>query len=187
MPLSASAHRRLIHTRTVTCNAYEREDGLWDIEGRMTDIKSHSISNEDRGGKIPAGEPIHEMWLRLTLDTHLKIHDAEASTDFAPFTICANITPAYKALIGLQIGPGWTKKVRDLLGNAAGCTHHTELLGPIATTAFQALYEVLKKREEKSDKPPAILNTCHALAETSTVAKRLWPEHLSNEVSATPE
>jgi len=143
----------------------------------MTDIKSHPIANEDRGGVIPAGEPVHEMWLRLTLDTKLKIHDAEASTEFAPFAICPNITPAYKALKGLSIGPGWTKKVKELLGNIGGCTHHTELLGPMATTAFQALYEELKRQEEQTDKPPAIMNTCHALASHSPVARRLWPEH----------
>lgn len=177
MSLSPAASRQLIHTRTVTCNAYTRDDGLWDIEGHMTDIKTNPIPNEDRGGVIPAGEPLHEMWLRLTIDTQLRIHDAEASTEHAPFAICPNITPAYRALKGLQIGPGWTKKVKELLGSTGGCTHHTELLGPMATTAFQALYEELKKQDEANDKPPAIMNTCHALADTSPVAKRLWPEH----------
>lgn len=177
MSLSPAAPRQLIHTRTVTCHAFKRDDGFWDIEGHMTDIKTNPIPNEDRGGVIPAGEPLHEMWLRLTLDTQLKIQDAEASTDHAPFAICPSVTPAYKRLKGLQIGPGWTKKIKELLGNTEGCTHHTELLGPMATTAFQALYEELKKKEEQSDQPPAILNTCHALAETSPVTKRLWPEH----------
>lgn len=177
MSLSPAAPRQLIHTRTVTCHAFKRDDGFWDIEGHMTDIKTNPIPNEDRGGVIPAGEPLHEMWLRLTLDTQLKIQDAEASTDHAPFAICPSVTPAYKRLKGLQIGPGWTKKVKELLGNTEGCTHHTELLGPMATTAFQALYEELKKKEEQSDQPPAILNTCHALAETSPVTKRLWAEH----------
>lgn len=175
MPLSSAAKRQLIHTRTVTCRAYRRDDGLWDIEGHMTDIKTYPIANEDRGGSIQAGEPVHEMWLRLTIDQQLTIHDAEASTEFSPFNICPNITPAYRALKGLAIGPGWTKKVKSLLGNTAGCTHHTELLGPIATTAYQALYEELKKSEEVSNKPPGILNTCHALSETSPVAKRIWP------------
>lgn len=181
MPLSAPSNRQLIHTRNVTCKAYQRSDGLWDIEGHMTDIKSAPLPNIDRGGVIPAGEPVHEMWLRLTIDTKLHIHDAEASTEYSPFSICPNITSAYKKLIGLQIGPGWTKNVKALLGNAKGCTHHSELLGPMATTAYQALYEVLSSQEAKTDKPPAIMNTCHALAENSPIAKRLWPKHAKTE------
>jgi hypothetical protein len=32
--------RRHLHTRTVTMQGFAREDGLWDIEGRMTDAKT---------------------------------------------------------------------------------------------------------------------------------------------------
>lgn len=176
MSLSDPQPRELIHTRTVTCRAYKRQDGLWDIEGHMTDIKTNDIPNEDRGGFIPAGEPLHEMWLRLTLDHNMVIHDAEASTEHAPFALCPNITPAYKKLTGLKIGPGWNRKVKELLGHTQGCTHHTELLGPMATTAFQALYEASERGEHQGEQLPAIMNTCHALAEESPVAKRMWPE-----------
>lgn len=181
MPLTTRNERQLLHTRTVTCQAWSRHDGLWDIEGHMTDIKTADVANQDRGGVIQAGEPIHEMWLRITIDLDMTIHDAEASTDYAPFNLCQNITSAYKKLIGLKIGPGWNKKVKTLLGQNKGCTHHTELLGPMATTAFQALYQQLKAREEKNDSPPGIMNTCHALASHSPVAKRLWPDHADKE------
>lgn len=185
MSLSPAAPRHLIHTRKVTCKAYQREDGLWDIEGHMTDIKTTPLPNIDRGGVIPAGEPVHEMWLRITIDSQLLIHQAEAATEYSPFSICPTITPAYKALEGLRIGPGWNRKVKEVLGRAKGCTHHSELLGPMATTAYQALYEVLSKQEAETnvDKPPAIMNTCHALAETSPIAERLWPEHARNSTS----
>lgn len=176
MPLTSNSNRTLLHTRTVTCHAWSRGDGLWDIEGHMTDIKTSDIDNEDRGGIIPAGEPIHEMSLRLTIDLDMMIHDAQASTDYAPFNICDNITQAYKKLIGLKIGPGWTKTVKERLGQTRGCTHHTELLGPMATTAFQSLYQQLKQREETQQKPPGIMNTCHALDSSGPVAKRLWPD-----------
>ncbi|OPX54579.1 Protein of unknown function [Oceanospirillum multiglobuliferum] len=181
MPLSDGQTRQLVHTRTVTCRAYARNDGLWDIEGHMTDIKTKAIDNEDRGGVIAAGEPVHEMWLRISIDVDLLIHDAEACTDYAPFNICADITPAYKKLIGLKIGAGWNKEIKARLGNQYGCTHHTELLGPMATTAYQALYSELKKKEEASGSKPAIMNTCHSLAEHSSVAKRLWPDFATTE------
>lgn len=184
MPLSNGQTRQLVHTRTVTCRAYARHDGLWDIEGHMTDIKTKAIDNEDRGGMIAAGEPIHEMWLRISIDLDLVIHDAEASTDFSPFHICKEITSAYQKLIGLKIGAGWNKEVKARLGHQYGCTHHTELLGPMATTAYQALYTELKQKEEASGQKPAIMNTCHALAEHSSVAKRLWPEFAAQDTQA---
>jgi len=31
--------RRLMHTRTVECNGYIREDGLWEVEARLVDVK----------------------------------------------------------------------------------------------------------------------------------------------------
>ena len=35
MPLSKPAPRKHIHTREIKCLGFEREDGLWDIEGRL--------------------------------------------------------------------------------------------------------------------------------------------------------
>ena len=67
MPLSPSTARSPVHTRTVTCNAFHRDDDLIDIEGHMTDVKSYEIPNRWRGPILP-GQPIHDMWLRLTLD-----------------------------------------------------------------------------------------------------------------------
>ena len=49
MALSAPATRKLIHKRSVECHGYERSDGLWDIEGHITDVKTHDFINEDRG------------------------------------------------------------------------------------------------------------------------------------------
>ena len=55
MPLPAPAPRQLLHKRVVQCWGYRREDGLWDIEGRLVDTKTYPFPNEDRGGAIQAG------------------------------------------------------------------------------------------------------------------------------------
>ena len=44
-----------MHTRTVECRGYLRDDGLWDIEGHMTDTKPFDIPNEDRGRRTRPG------------------------------------------------------------------------------------------------------------------------------------
>ncbi|MBT4888152.1 MAG: DUF2889 domain-containing protein, partial [Rhodospirillales bacterium] len=75
MPLSKPANREHLHTRDIKCHGYLREDGMWDIEGRITDRKTYSFPNHDRQG-INAGEDIHDMSVRLTMDSEFVIHDA---------------------------------------------------------------------------------------------------------------
>ncbi len=177
MPLSKATPRRHVHTRTIKCDAYERDDGLWDIEGIITDIKSYSFDNLDRDG-VAAGEPVHQMRVRLTIDEDLVVQSAEAVTEAGPFNMCGEITPDYAKLAGLKIGPGWRRSVFQRLGGIKGCTHISDLvLGPLPVTAFQAVIPARRKREnEPADgRKPSTLNTCHALAATSPVVKRRWP------------
>ncbi|HXH03859.1 MAG TPA: DUF2889 domain-containing protein [Candidatus Competibacteraceae bacterium] len=184
MPLSKpNSPRELLHTRTVICRGYRRADGLWDIEGQMTDVKSYGFPNQDRGGWISAGEPLHGMWLRLTLDDHLTVVDAEASTDHAPFAVCPRISERYRKLVGLRIAPGWNRKVKELFAGVQGCTHLTELLGPVATTAIQTLHSRSREDEAaaRSKRPPRFLDTCHALASDGEVVKREWPQFYTGE------
>jgi hypothetical protein len=176
MPLSALTGRKKIHRRSIECHGYQREDGLWDIEGHLTDTKTYSFKNRDRGNIAP-GEPIHEMWLRLTVDDELLIHAVEAATDWGPFTICPAITEQFKSLEGLRIGPGWRRQVKELVGGVNGCTHLVELIGPVATTAFQTIYSSKSRRDDNqgNEKKPHFIDSCHALASNSEVVKIHWP------------
>ena len=47
MPLSTSAPRQLMHNRAIECRGYQREDGLWDIEGHLVDTKTYPTSARD--------------------------------------------------------------------------------------------------------------------------------------------
>ena len=178
MPLSKPAPRTQQHTRTVVCKGYRRDDGLWDIEGHLVDVKDHSITSKERNqGEIPAGEPIHDMALRITIDLDLNIVDAEATMDFTPFQHCKGVTQAYKKLIGVQIKPGFTKVTKTLFSGENGCTHLLELLGPIATAAYQATYQDREKEENwEPGKPlPPVMNTCHTWNQRSPVVQKHWP------------
>ncbi len=177
MPLSKPKPRKHLHTREIKCDAYEREDGLWDIEGIITDTKSYSFSNYERDG-IAAGEPLHQMRVRIAIDEDMVVREAEAVTEYSPFKMCGDIGPDYEKLVGIKIGPGWRKNVYSRLGKEKGCTHISDLvLGPIAVTAFQA---VIPNREKRMTEPadgstPVTLNTCHALEESSPVVAWRWP------------
>jgi len=105
MPLPQAAPRNLLHLRDVQLRGYSREDGLVEIEARMTDTKTYSFGNRDRGG-IRSGEALHDMWLRVTIDREMVVQDCVASMDATPHHICSAAGPNFKRLVGLTIGKG---------------------------------------------------------------------------------
>jgi hypothetical protein len=192
MPLSPPVGRQHLHTRRVTCRGFFREDGLWDIEGSITDEKSYEHGNEWRGPLKP-GDFIHDMSIRLTLDNKFAIVDVEAVTDKSPYRICGDVAPDFKKLIGLRIGAGFHREARARLGGVHGCTHIVELLGPVATTAFQTvssgkardLSRTHRAKTGNAAKPdatpkprrkPHVIDTCHAWAADGPVVKRWAPD-----------
>lgn len=177
MPLSKPASRKHIHTRDIKCLGFERDDGLWDIEGRLTDTKTYSFENHDRGG-ISAGEPIHDMLIRLTLTGDMVVTAAEASTESSPFSMCGDVTQAFSQLVGLKVGPGWRRAVAEAMGGVHGCTHLRDLvMGPMAVTAFQTIFPARKKRGEPGPgKKSPLIDTCYAFRSTGPVVKVRWPE-----------
>lgn len=197
MPLTPAVERDLAHDRTIICRGWRRVDGMWDIEGHLVDTKTYGFPNEFRG-QVHAGEPIHDMWLRLTIDADLTVVDAEAATDAGPFPICPDITPNFKRLIGLTIGDGWRRAVRERLGGVEGCTHLVELLGPLATTAYQTIFgeksRMRREAEARGEAPPEarrsgrppLLNSCHAFGEQSPVVAKLWPEWHADSAKTQP-
>ena len=191
MPLSNPAPRKPIHHRLIDCRGYEREDGLFDIEGHLTDTKSYGFDTTVRG-RLEPGDFIHDMKMRITLDSTFMIVDMEAVTDHHPYPNCGVITPNYKELIGQRIVSGFTKATENAVGSTKGCTHHTGLLRDLATVAFQTLGPLIAKRSReqaessvdvkdvnklifKGRKPPMI-DGCHALASHNVNVKQFFPK-----------
>ncbi|NOZ43406.1 MAG: DUF2889 domain-containing protein [Alphaproteobacteria bacterium] len=149
MPLSKAVMRTALHRRSIICEGYEREDGLWDIEARMEDIKHYSFNNKFRGTVAP-GVPLHEMYLRLTLDDDFVVQDIEAQMDHIPFDSCGDIAVDYRKLVGVKIGIGWRRAINQRLGGKLGCTHLTELLPVMATVSFQTMMPIIMKRRART-------------------------------------
>jgi hypothetical protein len=115
MPLSPPPERELLHSRDIVLRGYRRADGRYDIEAHLTDTKTYGSANRDRG-YIHAGEPIHGMWLRLTVDEERRIVACEASSDHTPYAICPAAAPNFARLAGLQIKPGFLKEAARRVG-----------------------------------------------------------------------
>ena len=136
MPLTDAAERTLIHEHKIFCQGYLRADGLWDIEGSLTDANTYAFDSRWRG-EVKAGEPVHGMHIRLTIDDDLVIRAVAAASDHAPYQVCASVAPSLQALVGASMGRGWTRTLRRRVGGEDGCTHLTELLGRMGTAAYQ--------------------------------------------------
>jgi len=172
----APGRRRLLHTRRVECEAWVREDGLIDLEGTMVDVKPEETFSGYR--TVAANTPFHQMRLVLTVDAEYVIREAKAETHAAPTPTCPDIAPAYAALVGLRIGPGFKKLAAERVGGLKGCTHLTELLGPMATTLVQSTFrEQITKIQQQpgSVEKPWIIGSCHIYHPDSEVSKRIWP------------
>jgi hypothetical protein len=182
MPLSQPEPRDELHTRRITLCGYQRADGLFDIEAHLVDTKASAFHNEDRG-RIEAGEPLHGMGMRLTVDDRMTIVACEASTDHSPYAMCPDAAPNFARLAGLRIKPGFLKEAASRVGGTVGCTHLRELLQQMATVAFQTIGPVMARRRaregEVADGGSArLLNTCIAYAADGPLVRRRWP-HLA--------
>lgn len=61
----------------------------------------------------------------------------------------------FSRLVQEKIGPGWNNRVKELLGKTKGCTHITEMLAQLATTAFQSMYSHRRQARNPSDRHKA--------------------------------
>ena len=198
MSLSPPVSRQLRHQRAIQAAAYEREDGLWDIDACLTDHKPRDFPLS--AGIRPNGLPIHELWLRITIDRRFNVVDAQASSDWVPYAgSCQNANPAYRALIGLNLLQNFRREAGRRLGGTVGCTHLTEMLGVLPTTAVQAFVGAVPGFEREfpgnaagsetgngtgnteggnavvEEKPPFQLGRCHALRFDGEAVKQFYP------------
>ncbi len=185
MPLSHADERSLIHTRIIDLKVYRREDGCYDVEGQITDVKPFPYHMLD--SHRAAGEPIHDLSLRLTFDTGMNIKKSEAKLDVGAHGLCHEVAPNFAKLAGLHIGPGWNREVRKRVGHGKGCTHLVEMLAQMATAAMQAMWserepdgEVDTPAEERSLED-GLMNSCYAYRDDSLFIRDFFPRHYKSD------
>ncbi|MFJ4131476.1 DUF2889 domain-containing protein [Pseudomonas cyclaminis] len=168
--------REELHHRSIDMRFFKRSDGLFEVEGCVIDTKTHAFRRLLAETDTPAGQHLHDITVRLVVDWELMIHAVNAEMRATPFNICPGASGALRSLVGLRIGPGWNKRVRELLGGVASCTHIVELLGPMATTVLQGFAPL---RVVSSDDPVNDVlhrfqvNSCYGFAAEREVVTRL--------------
>ncbi len=181
MPLPAPAERKPLHRRTISFEGFVRGDGMWEIEGRLVDRRAYDSLNH-RDVPKPAGAPVHDMSVRLTLDDERRVVDAVACMDTVPYGSCHEVPDIVRALIGAQIGPGWKQAVHERMPMREGCTHLAELTVTLATAVYQL--QAFGKHPEGTNPWPAMrglaepghfMGKCHTWQRDSEATRELFP------------
>ena len=173
MPLPTPSPRTRLHARRVSYEGFRRDDGLFDLEGHLTDVKDHDYALLT--GLRPAGVAVHDMWVRVTVGSDYIIQSIEVRTDGMPYETCDRIGPAYAKLAGASLLHGFRKTLYDAMGGVRGCSHLTELLAHAPTAAIQMFAGLRREIEPGGDKPFQ-LDRCHALETTTDTVRRYYPQ-----------
>jgi len=183
LPLPSSVERTEIHLRRIEMRGYQRVDGLFDIEGHITDQKPHAFINAGGANRAP-NEPIHDMWIRLVVDENFNVKDVHTISDNVPYGDCVVAGFNLKTLIGVNIAKGWSREIKARLSGAACCTHLREMLTPLGSAAYQSLVMARREKNLVHTDPagkPKLINSCYAYAEDRALVARRWPDHYTGD------
>ncbi|QHE84585.1 DUF2889 domain-containing protein [Hydrogenophaga sp. BPS33] len=184
MPLSPPQTRSPITARHIVCEGFRRDDGLWEVEARLADTRSYEAPTLWRPN-LPAGEPFHEMALRLAFDDLREIHEIEVAIDSHPFPECPSAIPNFQRLIGLRMGAGFNKAVQARVGGEEGCTHVLTLITNMATVAVQTLGSQIRWNDRASaervygldaDGKPPVVGACRGYGRSGEMVRRIYPD-----------
>jgi len=172
----AAPERQLKHRRRIDVQIHARGNGLWEVDAEISDVKTHDTPLA--GHTRRAGDPIHDMLLRIVVDEQFNILESGAETRAMPYPgQCDDYGDVYARLVGLNLMQGFRRAVLERLGGTAGCTHLTELTQVLPTAVVQAFAgEVLDTREQSdSDVRPFQIDRCHALRADGPAVKLFYP------------
>jgi len=121
------------------------------------------------------------MELRVTVDDTLTITASDAVMHTFPHTECPGIVPAFRGLVGLEVGRGFTRRVQTLFGGPKGCTHLEHLARSLGPVVIQAVTSRRARAVAAGEAPDLITgnaspwarNTCHIWAEDGVAEQKL--------------
>ena len=176
--------REPVHTRQITCRAFRLKNGFLEIEATLSDEKGQEVVFRSRP-PVLSGQFMHRMSVSMTIDSDYVIQAVKAQTLQAPWPMCGDTDAAYRRLVGLRIGAGFSQQVREILGGVQGCTHVTELVSQIANTYMQASWPDRIARQMAVDQDPrrwpdkstlTFVNHCHAWRQDGKTLVQEYPE-----------
>jgi hypothetical protein len=162
--------KRLVHTRKISMQTFDLGSHSILVEGRLIDHRNKPKSTR------ASDNLVHHMIIQLRVKgPGMVIEHATAKMPHHPRKECPEVLPWIQNLRGLEIAPGYTLKVKKLIGGIKGCAHLTSLviaMGESAVQGYWAAYGPQKGRlrEETIKK---FINTCHLWKEDGPILKEI--------------
>ena len=166
--------KRLVHIREISIRTSDLGNHDILVEGSLIDHRTRP-----RSGEISEGSAlVHDMVIRLRVKgPGMVIEQAEATMPYHPREECPEVLPWIRKLEGLEIAPGYSMKVKKVIGGVKGCAHLTSLviaMGESAVQGYWAAYVAERRkiglREQTIRK---FINTCHLWKEDGPIVKEL--------------
>lgn len=138
MGLDEQHKGRKIHSRTIQISTYEYDDANIVVEGELQDdalIPMH-VSGKERPPHTP-----HHMIIQMLIEcSSFTIKEIKVDMPNVPYNWCPETSNSLDAIKGLKIAPGFTSKVKKILGASKRCSHLTTLLLGIAPAVMQGYW-----------------------------------------------
>ncbi|MFN0182443.1 MAG: DUF2889 domain-containing protein [Aquabacterium sp.] len=146
--------RTAVHTRSIVCRSFRRDDGGFDIDARFVDTRAFAYHSTWRGD-CEAGAALHHMQIRVTIDRKRTILALHAAMPATPYDTCPSVQANFQRLVGLSLARGFRKAMRERIGGGEGCTHVLALMDAVSAAAVQT-----------------IVSTGHAAGQSDTTRRR---------------
>jgi hypothetical protein len=166
-----------VHTRCITVTTYSLGDDSILVEGELKDDRLVEIFSVTTGEKMGPGV-VHELIIRLVIKgPFFSIDDVDVEMRHIPREDCLALRDSLRPLIGQNIGPGFTRWVKDSFGGTKGCVHLNALLTAMAPAAVQGFWshrvqQPLNIEEASRGMDPAFLiDTCWVWRSEGPVAE----------------
>lgn len=175
MPLPVPQRPRdRVHSRRIVVEGYRRDDGFLELDACLEDVKD--VDYPLAPGVRRAGDPVHQIRVRVTIDAEFNIVAADACLDRVPYPGgCDTIAPEYRRLVGLNLLRGFRRTVGEMFSDVRGCSHLSELLLSLPTAAIQTFATFQRDNADTGEKPFQ-LDRCHALETSSETVRRFYPK-----------
>jgi hypothetical protein len=161
-------HPLPVHIRAIRIDAAEAE-----TQGDVRVLRVRGTLEDRRPQGVPDwiqhdGDVIHRMEVTLTVTwPDLALASVEGVMDTFPHAgVCPDALPPLQSLVGVRVGPGFTRAVNQRIGRERGCTHVAALIlamGPVVRQGAGAAFGFTAPGDPGGT--PWFVNSCQAWRE----------------------
>ena len=166
--------KKLVHSRKISMRTSDLGNHTILVEGSLIDHRYRARPNQ------VSEEPalVHHMVIQLKVKgPGMLIEQAEATMPHHPREECPEVLPWIQKLEGLEIAPGYSMKVKRIIGGVKGCAHLTSLVIAMGESAVQGYWTAYVAERSKKGLPEQtikkFINTCHLWKEDGPIVKEL--------------